>query len=213
MKPINERISENLTKLRKNAKLTQLEFAEQINYSDKAISKWEKGESLPSIDILEKICDFFNITLNDLTNEDFTIKQSFPLKINKLTTSKFIIICLCISSIWLLATIAFTYSQLFFNISSWLVFVWAVPISCIVGLIFNYLWGRRRNVFVLASLLIWTLLTSVYLQFLSFNLWAIFLLGIPLQISIILWAELYRNKKKEKAELAKSKLKEDKFIS
>ena len=86
MKPINERISENLTKLRKNAKLTQLEFAEQINYSDKAISKWEKGESLPSIDILEKICDFFNITLNDLTNEDFTIKQSFPLKINKLTT-------------------------------------------------------------------------------------------------------------------------------
>lgn len=208
MKPINERVSVNLITLRKNAKLTQLEFAEKINYSDKAISKWEKGESLPSVEVLEKICDFFNITLNDITNEDLVLKQSFPLKRNKLTTSKFIITLLCISSVWLMATIAFTYSQLLFQKTSWIVFVWAVPISCIVGLIFNYLWGRKRNVFVLASLLVWTLLASIYLNFLSYNPWAIFLLGVPLQISILLWAELYRSKKKEKAEQPTTKSKE-----
>lgn len=208
MKPINERVSANLITLRKNAKLTQLEFAEKINYSDKAISKWEKGESLPSVEVLEKICDFFNITLNDITNEDLVLKQSFPLKINKLTTSKFIITLLCISSVWLMATIAFTYSQLLFQKTTWIVFVWAVPISCIVGLIFNYLWGRKRNVFVLASLLVWTSLASIYLHFLSYNPWAIFLLGVPLQISILLWAELYKNKKKEKAEQPTTKSKE-----
>ena len=69
-KSIGERIATNLVNLRKTAKLTQLEFAQKVNYSDKAVSKWEKGESLPSVEVLEHICDFYGITFNDLVGDE-----------------------------------------------------------------------------------------------------------------------------------------------
>ena len=45
-------VTENLIYYRKINKLTQLQLAEKLNYSDKAISKWERGESLPDLYIL-----------------------------------------------------------------------------------------------------------------------------------------------------------------
>ena len=52
MKELREIIGENLTELRKQKGYTQISLAEKLNYSDKAISKWENGSSLPPIDIL-----------------------------------------------------------------------------------------------------------------------------------------------------------------
>ena len=69
MKEIREIVSENLTELRKEKKLTQLELAEKINYSDKAVSKWENGDTLPDIETLQKLCDFYGVTLDYLTHE------------------------------------------------------------------------------------------------------------------------------------------------
>lgn len=66
MDDINKIIGKNLLKLRKSAKLTQMELAEKFNYSDKSISKWENGESLPSVEILHELSTFYGTTLNDL---------------------------------------------------------------------------------------------------------------------------------------------------
>ena len=59
-------VAKNLSFYRKANKLTQLELAEKLNYSDKAISKWERGESLPDLYTLNVIAEFFGITINDL---------------------------------------------------------------------------------------------------------------------------------------------------
>ena len=193
-KTINERIANNLVELRKTAKLTQIEFAEAINYSDKAVSKWENGESLPNVEVLENICNFYGITFNDLVGED-SIKLDNK-RSTKISTSKICIIMLCCLSIWLLATIIFVYAKLIFDITLWITYVWAVPATCAIGIIFNSIWGRKRNVFILISLLIWTGLASVYLQILTYNTWIIFLLGVPLQIAVLLWSTLYKQKKK-----------------
>ena len=48
MEKLNFIIAKNLSELRRKNKLTQLEVAEKLNYSDKAVSKWEQGESLPA---------------------------------------------------------------------------------------------------------------------------------------------------------------------
>ena len=48
-------IASNLTKYRKNLGLTQLELAEKLNYSDKTLSKWERGESIPDIVTLKQL--------------------------------------------------------------------------------------------------------------------------------------------------------------
>ena len=203
-KNISERIANNLVNLRKSAKLTQIEFAEKINYSDKAVSKWENGESLPSVEVLENICDFYGITLNDIVGEDDILLNN--KRTSKMSTSKVCIILLCCLSIWLASTIVYVYAKLIFNESIWMSFVWAVPATCIVAIIFNSLWGRKRNVFILISLLIWSALASLYLQTLSYNTWIIFFIGIPLQLAVILWSTLYVSKKKTRRD--KNEIKE-----
>lgn len=195
MENINRVIGKNLTILRKNAKLTQLELAEKLKYSDKAISKWENGESMPNIEILLNLATFYGITLNDLTTPmEKAIKNKHVTNPNKL-----IISLLAISVVWLLATVLFVYSNIIFQKNAWIVFVWAVPVSCIVGLVFNSLWGIRRNNFIIISIMLWSLLASLYLQFLDYNAYMIFILGAPVQLSIFLWANLKKHPKIKKS--------------
>ena len=62
-------IARNLVELRKRNKYTQQDLAEILQYSDKAISKWEKGDSLPDIEVLYQICKLYGVTLDYLTHE------------------------------------------------------------------------------------------------------------------------------------------------
>ena len=66
MDQIKEAVAQNITALRTAAGLTQLELAERLNYSDKAVSKWERGEALPDVVVLKQIGDVFGVTVNDL---------------------------------------------------------------------------------------------------------------------------------------------------
>ena len=59
MEDIKPIIAKNITALRQGAKLTQIELAERLNYSDKAVSKWERAESIPDITVLKTIADMF----------------------------------------------------------------------------------------------------------------------------------------------------------
>ena len=99
MEDINLIIGKNLSNLRKKAKLTQLELAEKFNYSDKSISKWENGESLPSIDVLYEIAKFYNTSLDALTSEngEIVVKKSKE-KAPKLFSPKLIIPLLSVAS-------------------------------------------------------------------------------------------------------------------
>ena len=59
-------IANNLIELRKEHKLTQAEFASKLNYTDKAISKWERGLSFPDISLLIPLSEVLNVSLYDL---------------------------------------------------------------------------------------------------------------------------------------------------
>lgn len=204
-KDINKIIGKNLLALRKDKKLTQVELAEMFNYSDKSISKWETGESLPSIEVLYELSKFYGTSLDSLTREDFQIEKPETKKArDKLLPAHLVITLLATSVVWLLATILFVSVKLTYSINYSIIFLWALPISCIVLLIFNAIWGKNYLMFVILSLLNWSLLTSIHLQVLigmPHNIWPIYLLGIPLQIAIILWAILLqkpRTKQREK---------------
>ena len=62
-------ISKNILSLRKKHKLTQAELADKLNYSDKAISKWERGESLPDAEMLYNIAELFGVEIGYLFEE------------------------------------------------------------------------------------------------------------------------------------------------
>ena len=83
-KNIREIIAKNLANLRKNKKMTQSELAEKFGYSDKAVSKWENGDTLPDVETLYKLCEFYNISLDFLINEEsFENKIQYVNKMNR----------------------------------------------------------------------------------------------------------------------------------
>ena len=70
MDDVRGALAANLAELRKEENLTQAEFAAQFNYSDKAVSKWERGDSLPDVVMLKTIADLYGLRVDDLLTED-----------------------------------------------------------------------------------------------------------------------------------------------
>lgn len=192
MNDLKQIIANNITNLRKERNLTQLEFANKLNYSDKAISKWERAESIPDIVVLKQIADLFGITVDYLLNEH-TTNEKLIVKENKKKSSslnKLPLSLLSASPIWIVSTIIFSLLSIFKGIYVWYVFYISIPLTLLMFLIFNTLWGNRRNNYIIVSCLIWSILLCIYLSLIKYNLWQLFILGIPAQLVIILWSTL-----------------------
>ena len=188
MSEINKVIANNLIKLRKKNKLTQNELASKLNYSDNAISRWERAEVTPSIETLDQIAKYFDVPLSSLIEdnaEGVSIAQDKRTLRNKLA-----IILLFMSLVWLIATITFVYGTVIFNVNLWQVFIWAVPVSCLVLFPFNVYWGRYIWKFVILSVFQWSVLACLYLQLLKYNMWLLFVIGVPIQVALCIWTFL-----------------------
>lgn len=190
MKDIQDIIAKNLVGLRTKHNLTQAELAEKINYTDKSISKWENGDSLPPVDVLKVLAEFYNVSLDYLVNE---IPEEFfnkKIKAKRNKRNKLMITLLATSIVWIVATIIFVYGQVAEIDRIWISFVAGVPISSIIVLIFNCIWFKRKYIFLIVSVLVWSTIATVYLSILQLNMWPLFIIGIPLQFAIILWSQL-----------------------
>lgn len=197
MKSIKEIIAENIVNLRIENGLTQSALAEKLNYTDKAVSKWEHGDTLPPIEVLKEIADMFGVTLDYLVTEDNDVWHDKTYNGKRNNTNKIVITMLATLTVWLIATFLYVYGYILTNVSNWILFVIAVPISCIVLLIFNGIWGKRAFVFIILSIFTWSLITFFYLAILPYyNAWPSFILGAPFQVAIILWSRLKPNKNK-----------------
>ena len=195
-------IGKNLSSLRKARKLTQLELAEKLNYSDKAVSKWEQGATTPDIETLKQLCDFYGVTLDYLVDPSNIYNPQYDVSKEKIVFVNHIIItCLLGSIVWMIATIIFVYPLLFLHkeTSYWIAFVWAVPASGLVAMFCNFLYFRRNKVttLVMMSINIWSTLTAIFLHCLFFvesgqNLWLLFILGIPMETCLALWFVIRR---------------------
>lgn len=187
-KDIKQIVAKNLANLRKNKKITQTELAEQFGYSDKAISKWENGDTLPDIQTLYQLCEFYNVTLDFLVNE-----QSFDEKIKyinhlnkKVIINNSLIELLYCSFVWILAVIIYIYLYTFSEINYRQIFIRALPATTIVMLLFTKVWKQKLYAFIVRSLFFWTLVTACYIQFIEYNIWPLFFLMIPIQVALIL---------------------------
>ena len=116
MSKISKIIGANLSSLRKNKKWTQAELAFQLNYSDKAISKWETGETTPDIDTLLTLANLYNVSLDYLVTEH---QHDEKIEVTKPNYNKIIITALSASIIWFLATIFYVYGKILFNENWW----------------------------------------------------------------------------------------------
>lgn len=189
-------LAENIAELRKSNNLTQAEFAERLNYSDKAVSKWERGDSLPDVIVLKTLADMYGVGLDDLLCENgvhYVVAPDDRLR-DEQRTQKILITALWVTMVWIVAAVVFLYSQYSRGNMFWMAFVWAVPISFLVALVFVRRWGDEhiKSVScVLSSGFVWSTLISCYFQFMSYNIWMIFFIGIPVQVALILSSKIH----------------------
>ena len=190
-------IAKNIAALRSANGMTQIDLAEKLNYSDKAVSKWERAESIPDIFVLKQIADLFSVSVDYLLQEDHTNVPSSTVKEVIRKHNRGFITAISIILVWLLATFIFMIvDALGIENSMWVIFVYAVPSTFVVWLVFNSIWFNRRRNFMIISLLMWSVLAAAYLTLLPFevNMWLLFIVGIPAQVIIILWSRLKRNR-------------------
>lgn len=191
---IKETVAKNIASLRKQANMTQLQLAEALNYSDKAVSKWERGESLPDISALLNMASLFGVSVDYLVSDDNDKTHKKRASYTKKQKRRHVVItALSVMLVWLIATVVFVNINLIIGFAwhgSWLLFVYAGVISFILLLIFNSIWGRRKLNYLIITFLVWSILAAVYLSALSYNIWLIFIIGIPAQIIILLWSRL-----------------------
>ena len=203
-------VSKNLVYYRKKANLTQLELAEKINYSDKAISKWERGETIPDVFMLKQLANIYGITIDDfLSEKQNKAKESFSLK-QTFKNRRLLITLMSIGLVWLIATVVFVVLLLVgIKQQAYLSFIFAIPVSAIIGIVFTGIWGNHWTQFVFVSLLVWSILLSIFLPIKTNDIGLIFIIGAPLQILVILWYVFINETTKIKWHLKKNKKNDD----
>lgn len=195
MDNLKEIIADNISKLRQANGITQLELAGRLNYSDKAVSKWERGESIPDVTVLCEISQMFGVSLDFLVTEHDAISEipKAPDEKHRLK-QRCLITGMSIMLVWLIATFFFVIIRTVAPTSNWgwISFIYAIPSSMIVWLVMNSIWFNKKRNYIIISFLMWAILLSVWITFFicGFNFWMLFLLGIPGQIIILMWSNL-----------------------
>lgn len=196
MEELKTIFAENLSALRKKKGWTQLELAAKLNYSDKAVSKWERGESLPDVVILKQISELFEVSLDYLLEREHE-KAATPISKRK-KRNRAMITLISAATVWLIGCILY-FSLGFVEKASpgaWLIFLAAIPATCIVLLVFSALWWGKKRIIATVSVLVWSLLAFAFFTVLYMAqkvIWPIFIIGVPSQVIICLWAGMRKD--------------------
>ena len=195
MTATREIIAENISALRKSAKLTQAELAEKLNYSDKAISKWERGDSVPDVLVLAELAELFSVTVDYFLHAHNADEKKPAIEAKKKRLRMTIALTSCIATYFVAAVIYFILDSLYSEIGGlWRVFLAPVPVVAILAIVFSSLWFRHKIALASSvSALIWsiTLLLFIFLRTLL-EAWFLFIIAVPLQLITLSWFFFYK---------------------
>lgn len=182
---LRKTVAKNIAAYRKAHHDTQLDLATKLNYSDKSVSKWERGESLPDVYILSQIAELYGVSVSALIGEIQPPKESKP-------HYHMFILLLSLALTMAVATLLFSMFMICkVPYPAWMFFVYALPVCSIICIVFTSLWWGILWQGVSVSALIWTLGLSLYLSFELENVSLIFLVCAALQVLTVLW-EIFR---------------------
>ncbi|MBO4695656.1 MAG: helix-turn-helix transcriptional regulator [Lachnospiraceae bacterium] len=184
MENVKAIVSQNILKLRKENNLTQAELARRINYSDKAISRWEAGEVVPDLETIYALSEVFDVPVSQITeaHEEESADGKGNSRIGQKVLSQVFLCC----EIWFIFTALYVYMKLSHQANIWQLFVWSVPACMLVLWFFNRKEPLNILLFIYSSVFVWTFITCIYLQLVESNPWYMFFIGLPAQGLLII---------------------------
>ena len=199
-KKLKETIAANIAYFRKRSGLTQGKLAELINYSDKSVSKWERGGGIPDVTVLVKLAEIFDVNVNDLVSEDKPEEKILQTRQRR----HILIDVMSIILVWLVAAVVFVGLRVFVPEfpTAWISYILAIPASAIVHLVFACIWWNYTVQFFSISIVVWTCALGIQMVFFNFvkgfdNISLIYICAAVLQVLALAWT-LYRHFKKKK---------------
>lgn len=176
-------VAQNIYYLRTVNHMTQYELGQKLNYSDKAISKWERGDGLPDAYVLSNIAELFGVTVDYILTEHK--EQDKKVETKPKTRVKKIVQCIANVAVFAVAVLIYV---ILHNVGIYhpFIFIYAIPTCAVIDIVMSAVWHKGRGNLIFSSLLVWSTLATIYFAIGNFTLWTIFLVGIPLQIILFL---------------------------
>ncbi len=180
-------VAGNLINLRTAAGLTQAELGAKLNYSDKSISKWERGEAIPDAYVLTQMGELFGVTVDYIlsTHTDWEPPKAPDDPKKDVVYSTSVIIAIAVVGVWTLALTAFVALWLA-DMVRWRIFAAAFPVSVLTLLVLLCVFKRTRHLKYVVALFVLSLFVAFYLLFLNHNPWQIFLIAALAEVIVFL---------------------------
>lgn len=191
-------VAERIAFYRRRAGMTQLELAERLHYSDKSVSKWERGEGLPDVLVLCALAELFGVSVDALTSA--TPPKPREDKNLRHRNRRIFVPLLALGLVWLSGSVLFVlyralgeiWTQALSVFDPRLLFLYCVPVSFIVLTVFACLWGTRLWQALAVTGIVWTVPLCIYLTFVHEVSALTFIIAAVLQVLVILWFVMKR---------------------
>ena len=189
---LREITAKNIATLRSARKMTQLELGEALSYSDKAVSKWERGEAVPDAYVLVDMARLFGVSVDFLLTPH--AEDEPPPRPNAdRDRLRLVVALLSFFGVYFAATVAFVAMAITWQ-AYWQIFVYALPAALTVLLVFNSVWGRPGRNFPIIALLVASIILVAYIACLPHNYWLLFVILAPAEVLVLLSRFLLQKK-------------------
>lgn len=182
---LRKTVGKNIALYRKAHRDTQATLGQKLSYTDKAVSKWERGESLPDVCVLSRIAELYGVTVGILIGESKPELQASP-------HMRLYIFLISAALTFVIASVLIVTFEIFnvpFN--SWLFLLYAAALTALLAVVFSSLWWGLKIQLASWSSLIWLGGLTVFLTVPGIITAKSLLVCVALQAMVTFWI-LYR---------------------
>ncbi len=192
----------NIIRLRTQAGFTQAELGEKLNYSDKTISKWERGEAIPDAYVLTQMAEIFNVTVDYLLTthdawENPNAQEEQEQGISRHSVN--MIIAIAVLGVWTMALSVFVLLWLL-GFIVWQSFIVALPVSILTYMVLICVFNRRKYLQYVIAAFVLSIFVLLYFMLPLQKPWQLFLVAAPSIVLVFLSCNIrQRPRKNQKA--------------
>lgn len=192
----------NIIRLRTEAGMTQAELGAKLNYSDKTISKWERGEAIPDAYVLTQLAAMFGVTVDYLLSshdawdapQEEAEDEDTAAADQAYSTS--VITALAVVSVWTACLIAFVVLWLAKGLIWWTMFAIALPVSLLVLVVLMSVFKKERYLQFAIAGFVFSLFIMLYFVIPNYKPWQLFLISVPAVTIVFLACNIRRRPQK-----------------